>query len=133
MNTKRQIKRRQFNTDYLLEEEAGEGVTINPIAFLVITTDNVRLIPVNHSSSLDRLIDYMPDLIEKTNQMMNRCIQNKKDTTEKIIKEMSKKGKKETQTKNNTKKDYETPDEITYEFEYDEVPKTENNEDESDM
>ena len=105
MNTKRQIKRRQSNTDYLLEEEAGAGVTINPIAFLVITTDNVRLIPVNHSSSLDRLIDYMPDLIEKTNQMMNRCIQNKKDTTEKIIKEMSKKGKQETQTKNNTKKD----------------------------
>ena len=66
------------------EEEAGAGVTINPIAFLVITTDNVRLIPVNHSSSLDRLIDYMPDLIEKTNQMMNRCIQNKKDTTEKL-------------------------------------------------
>ena len=45
--------------------EVGAGVTINPIAFLVITTENVRLIPVNHSSSLDRLIDYMPDLIEK--------------------------------------------------------------------
>ena len=57
--------------------EVGAGVTINPIAFLVITTENVRLIPVNHSSSLDRLIDYMPDLIEKTNQMMNKCIQNK--------------------------------------------------------
>ena len=55
--------------------EVGAGVTINPIAFLVITTENVRLIPVNHSSSLDRLIDYMPDLIEKTNQMMNKCIQ----------------------------------------------------------
>ncbi len=36
---------------------------------------------------------------------------------------MSKKGKK-TQTKT-IQKDYETPDEITYEFEYDEVPKTE--------
>ena len=70
--------------------EVGAGVTINPIAFLVITTENVRLIPVNHSSSLDRLIDYMPDLIEKTNNMMNRCMQNKKEETQKILKEMQK-------------------------------------------
>ena len=133
MSIKKQIKRKQFNTDYLLAEEAGAGVTINPIAFLVITTDNVRLIPVNHSSSLDRLIDYMPDLIEKTNQMMNRCIQNKKDTTEKIIKEMGKKNKKGNENGVKTKKDYETPDEITYEFEYDETPKNENDEEESDM
>ncbi len=62
---KKQIKRRLFNIDYLLVGGSRTGVTINPIAFLVITTENVRLIPVNHSSSLDRLIDYMPDLIEK--------------------------------------------------------------------
>ena len=119
--------------------EVGAGVTINPIAFLVITTENVRLIPVNHSSSLDRLIDYMPDLIEKTNQMMNKCIQNKKDATEKIISEISKKNKKSSNTKkegnsdSKMKKDYDTPSEITYEFEYDESPNAQNNDEESDM
>ena len=103
------------------------------------TIENVRLIPVNHSSSLDRLIDYMPDLIEKTNQMMNKCIQNKKDATEKIISEISKKNKKSSNTKkegnsdSKMKKDYDTPSEITYEFEYDETPNAQNNDEESDM
>lgn len=69
---------------------AGAGATINPIAFLVIQQDNVKLMPVNHSSSLDKLLDYVPDLIEKTNKIMNKCVQNKKDETEKIIEKMEK-------------------------------------------
>lgn len=127
---------------------SGAGVTINPVAFLVITKENVRLIPVNHASSIDRLLDYMPDLIEKTNNMMNRCIQNKKEETEKIINQMAKKNKKQNPQQHNThqngmkhkenkqediideleksekkvqKVKDEVPEEITYEFEYDEV------------
>ena len=73
---------------------SGAGVTINPIAFLIITQENVRLIPVTHSSCMDRLIDYMPDLIEKTNQMVNRCLKTRKEDTEKIIKELSQRQKK---------------------------------------
>ena len=72
---------------------SGAGVTINPIAFLVIQSNNVKLMPVNHASSIDKLLDYMPDLIEKANNMMNRCIQNKKEETQKIIKEMQKRSK----------------------------------------
>ena len=67
---------------------SGAGVTINPIAFLVIQPNNVKLMPVNHTSSIDKLLDYMPDLIEKTNSMMNRCIQNKKEETQKILRQM---------------------------------------------
>lgn len=127
-----------------MEDGSGAGVTINPVAFLVITKENVRLIPVNHASSIDRLLDYMPDLIEKTNNMMNRCIQNKKEETEKIINQMAKKNKKQNNThqngvkhKENKQEDIideleksekkvqkvkdEVPEEITYEFEYDEV------------
>ena len=40
--------------------------------------------PVSHSSSLDRLLDYVPDLMEKTNNMMNRIVSNKKEETEKV-------------------------------------------------
>ena len=120
MNTKKQIKRKLSNTDYLLVVEVGAGVTINPIAFLIITTDNVRLIPVNHSSSLDRLIDYIPDLIEKTNQMMNRCIQNKKEATEKIITEISKKNKKASNTTTKEEKN-DTKEEILEEEEDEEL------------
>ena len=63
---------------------SGAGVTINPIAFLVIQPNNVKLMPVNHSSSLDKLLDYMPDLMEKANNMMNKCVQTKKNKLKRL-------------------------------------------------
>ena len=113
---------------------SGAGVTINPIAFLVIQPNNVKLMAINHSSSLDKLLDYIPDILEKTNNMMNRCIQNKKEETSKILKEMQKKEQKQSKNKgkveekidkvtekaNQIKENNENKDE-TYEFEYDET------------
>lgn len=81
---------------------SGAGVTINPIAFLVIQSDNVKLMPVNHSSNVDKLLDYVPDLIEKTNIMMNKIVSNKKNETEKVLKEMQRRNNEE-----NKKKDFE--------------------------
>lgn len=58
---------------------SGAGVNISPVAFLIIQSNNVKLLPVNHSSSIDKLLDYMPDLLEKANTLMNRAMQNKKE------------------------------------------------------
>lgn len=69
---------------------SGAGITINPVAFIVIQENTVKLMPVNHSSSIDKLLDYVPDLIEKTNCMMNRIVNNKKEEAEKILKQMQK-------------------------------------------
>ena len=46
---------------------SGAGVSISPVAFLVVQPNNVKLLPVDHNSCLDRLLDYVPDLIEKVN------------------------------------------------------------------
>ena len=114
---------------------SGAGVTINPIAFLVIQPNNVKLIPVNHSSSLDKLLDYIPDLIEKTNNMLNKHMQNKKEETQNILKEMQKKHKETVEKQNKKKKEAEekmeqatkkVKEEVIevdgdYEFEYDET------------
>ena len=81
---------------------AGAGVSIQPIAFIVITQENVKLMPVDHTSSIDKLLDYVPDLMEKANNMINKCIQNKKEETEKVIQAMKKREKKEN---NEEKKD----------------------------
>ncbi len=101
----------------------GHGVSINPIAFLVITKDNVRLIPITHSSAIDRILDYMPDLMEKTNNMMNKCIQNKKEETEKIIKKMNSRNNNKNTEKidKKAKKETKQPEEIVEEFEFDET------------
>lgn len=45
--------------------EAGLGVTINPVAFLVINKENIKLMPINHSSTFDKLADYIPDILSK--------------------------------------------------------------------
>ena len=84
---------------------SGAGVTINPVAFLVIQSNNIKLMPVSHSSSLDRLLDYIPDLMEKTNNMMNRIVSNKKEETEKILKEMQKRNSKDINKVENEVKD----------------------------
>ena len=70
---------------------SGAGVSINPIAFLIVQADIVKLLPIDHSTPMDKLLDYMPDLIEKANCAMNKCIQNKKDLREKVINNMKKK------------------------------------------
>lgn len=46
---------------------AGAGVKITPVAFLVIRGENVRMLPVAEpaSTSVDRLIELLPDLLEK--------------------------------------------------------------------
>ena len=112
---------------------SGAGVTINPIAFLVIQPNNVKLMPVNHTSSLDKLLDYMPDLMEKANNMMNRCVQTKKEQTQKIIKEIQKNRHDTTKNDNKDKDKEKEKEQIskhkeedikpneTYEFEYDDT------------
>lgn len=107
---------------------SGAGVSINPIAFLVIQENNVKLMPVNHTSSIDKLLDYIPDLLEKANNIMNTCIQNKKEETQKIINQMQKKqndGMKKINKVKEVEKDNghlkKNKEETTYEFEYDET------------
>ena len=95
---------------------SGAGVTINPIAFLVIQENNVKLMPVNHTSSLDKLLDYMPDLMEKASNALNKCLQNKIQNNE----SNNEKKEKNINIKKKEKIEKE-PEEITYEFEYDET------------
>ena len=64
---------------------SGAGVSINPVAFLVINGENVKLLPVSHSSAIDKLLDYVPDLIEKVNNMVDKSMQAKIDQRNKEI------------------------------------------------
>lgn len=67
---------------------AGAGVSINPVAFLVVQEGNVKLMPVDHDSCLDKILDYVPDLMQKINEMFSKTIQEKEARTKKIINEM---------------------------------------------
>ena len=94
---------------------SGAGVCINPIAFLVVQDKNVKLLPVNHSSAIDKLLDYVPDLFDKVNEIMSKKVkENYRETIKEVIKPES---KKQDNKKDNKK---ENKEEFTYEFEYQE-------------
>ena len=116
---------------------SGAGVSISPVAFLVVSANSVKLLPVDHCSSIDRLFDYIPDLIEKANTLMNKKMQNKKEEKqqeekriERKEKELKDKIEKSQQNLGNTepvstvvkpkRNKIHRPTE-TYEFEYDET------------
>lgn len=77
---------------------SGAGVSISPVAFLVVSPNNVKLLPVNHSSALDKLIDYVPDLIEKVNVYLNKSMQNRKEEKKEEAKRMDREHKEAKET-----------------------------------
>jgi len=55
---------------------SGAGVSIQPMAFMVVAKENIRLMSVCPSNSVDKLIDLVPDMITKVNDF----ITNKMDS-----------------------------------------------------
>lgn len=57
----------------------GSGATVKAEAFLVINNGNVRIIPMNASmTSIDKLIDLMPNAIDKANNFFSKRKKEKK-------------------------------------------------------
>ena len=65
---------------------SGAGVSISPVAFLIVQQNTVKLLPVEHGSCVDRLLDYVPDLMDKLNGYLNRSMQNKKEEKKEELK-----------------------------------------------
>lgn len=101
---------------------SGAGVNINPVAFLIIQSNNVKLLPVDHSSSVDKLLDYLPDVMEKANNLMNKAMQEKKEEKNKRRQDeiREKKEEKEQQQKENimAKTKPKRSKEVPYQIEY---------------
>lgn len=51
---------------------SGAGASINPVAFLISQGSNIRLLPIEHASSVDKLIDYIPDILNKIQGYCNK-------------------------------------------------------------
>ena len=124
---------------------SGAGVSITPIAFLVVQSNNVKLLPVSHSSAMDRLLDYVPDLVEKTNNLINKQLSNKKEEKKEEERRRQREKKEEKEEKvekiveennntiimpNTSKLHPKKSRPIKYEYEYDETNMPEEYEDE---
>lgn len=58
---------------------SGAGVSINPVAFMVVGQNQIKLLPVNINSSVDKILDLVPELIEKANEVIRKKITIKKE------------------------------------------------------
>ena len=72
------------NRDNAFGGGAGAGVTITPVAFLIVRGENVRMLPVAEpaSTSVDRLIEQLPDLIDKAQSFFESRKAEKEDFEE---------------------------------------------------
>ncbi len=58
---------------------SGAGVNITPVAFLIVQEEGVKLIPISHSSALDKLLDYVPDLMEKISKFISKKTEKREE------------------------------------------------------
>ena len=77
-------KKREDEEDISYKNPVGGGsgaaVSIKPVSFLVIQNGMVKLLPVEHNCTIDKILDYMPEMCEKAEKMMNKLM--KKDDAE---------------------------------------------------
>lgn len=58
---------------------SGAGVSIHPVAFMVVGNEQIKLLPVNVNSSLDKILDLIPELFDKANDAMKKRMIMKKE------------------------------------------------------
>ena len=60
---------------------AGAGISITPIGFLTISEGNVRMVSIEPcTNSADRVINMIPDVVDKVSGILNKKKAEKKDT-----------------------------------------------------
>ncbi|WP_138207242.1 GerW family sporulation protein [Haloimpatiens lingqiaonensis] len=76
------------NPDFPFGGGSGAGVTVKPVAFLVIKSDSLRLLSLDQKNSYDKVIDSMPQIIDAIKDMP--IFKDKKNNKKKDKKDQSK-------------------------------------------
>ena len=75
---------------------SGAGISINPVAFVIVLKDSIKVMPIEHSSVIDKLMDYVPDLMQKSNDIINKKPnESKKSEDENFIQNQDKEKNKD--------------------------------------
>ena len=65
---------------------SGAGITIQPIAFLVISNGNVRILQIEpYVSSVDRVVASVPDVVDKIAGLFNKDKKDKEDEPWQVV------------------------------------------------
>ena len=70
----------------------GAGVTVQPVAFLVITPTNVRLLQIdNNMNTLDKALGMIPNLVDQASSIIGGIKDRKKQDEPEVGQEMAEK------------------------------------------
>ena len=58
---------------------SGAGVSINPVAFMVVGNGQIKLLPVNMNSSIEKILDLIPELLNKANEGIKKKVVIRKE------------------------------------------------------
>ncbi len=58
---------------------SGAGVSIHPVAFMVVGHNQIKLLPVNVNTSVDKILDLIPELMQKASEAVKKKIKVKKE------------------------------------------------------
>ncbi len=65
---------------------SGAGVHISPMAFLVVKDGTTKLMTLGGTNPLDKLIDLVPDIVEKADKLINKKMEEPKDAVFNMVK-----------------------------------------------
>ena len=58
---------------------SGAGVSISPVAFMVVGNGQIKLLPVNINSTVDKVLDMVPELLCKLEDIFKKKVSVKKE------------------------------------------------------
>lgn len=60
------------NQSYPFGGGSGAGVSVRPVAFLVVREDSVRLLPVEQDNTYDRIVDTIPQVVDMVKDLFKK-------------------------------------------------------------
>ncbi|MDD3304085.1 MAG: GerW family sporulation protein [Clostridia bacterium] len=85
---------------------SGAGVNISPMAFLIVKDGNTKLLTMNGVSPIEKLVDIVPDVVNKAQELIQKGMQN----PDKVLKQTMKSQKEE--KKSRTAAEEKNPDDF---------------------
>lgn len=70
---------------------SGAGVHISPMAFLVVKDGTTKLMTLGGTNPLDKLIDLVPDIVEKADKLINKKMEEPKEAVFNMVKNQKEK------------------------------------------
>jgi len=66
----KQKNNNQKNNSNKFTGGSGGGIMLNPMAFLIVRDDKVRLLPVSKNGTIERLVNVAPEILEKIKEIL---------------------------------------------------------------